>query len=97
MTDTAPAAPQRPTARFMLPRLHAWIALGFGSGLSPRAPGTIGTLWGWLSFLVLSRWLSDAGWALVIAAALLVVTSASRSPLPFANARSAATRASSSR
>ena len=24
-----------------------WIALGFGSGLSPCAPGTVGTLWAW--------------------------------------------------
>jgi phosphatidylglycerophosphatase A len=48
-----------------------WLALGFGSGLSPRAPGTVGTLWGWLSFLVLSQWLSQAQWAGLIAAALL--------------------------
>ncbi len=38
---------------------HA-IALGFGSGLSPFAPGTVGTLWGWMSFLVLMPWLSAA-------------------------------------
>ena len=36
------------------------VALGFGSGLSPRAPGTVGTLWAWVSFLVLDRWLGDA-------------------------------------
>jgi phosphatidylglycerophosphatase A len=47
-----------------------WIALGFGSGLSPVAPGTVGTLWGWASFLLLDRWLGDAGWAIVIAAGL---------------------------
>lgn len=29
------------------------IALGFGSGLSPWAPGTIGTLFGWASFRAL--------------------------------------------
>ena len=29
------------------------IALGFGSGLSPRAPGTAGTLWAWLAWLVI--------------------------------------------
>lgn len=40
------------------------MALGFGSGLSPLAPGTAGTLWAWLSFLVLQQWLSTAeiGW-----------------------------------
>ena len=47
-----------------------WIALGFGSGLAPRAPGTVGTLWAWVAFLVLGRWLSQAQWGLVIAAAL---------------------------
>lgn len=29
------------------------LALGFGSGLSPWAPGTLGTLFGWASFRVL--------------------------------------------
>ena len=49
-----------------------WLALGFGSGLSPRAPGTVGTLWGWLSFLVLSQWLTQAQWGLVIVVALML-------------------------
>ena len=49
-----------------------WLALGFGSGLSPKAPGTVGTLWSWLSFLVLSQWLSQAQWGLVIAGSLLI-------------------------
>ena len=43
----------RPTARFMLSHPAHAIALGFGSGLSPVAPGTSGTLWAWLAFLVL--------------------------------------------
>ncbi|MGI4777963.1 MAG: phosphatidylglycerophosphatase A family protein [Janthinobacterium lividum] len=43
------------------------IALGFGSGLSPFAPGTVGTLWGWVAFLVLQSWLSPAtiGWVIL--------------------------------
>ena len=33
------------------------LAQGFGSGLSRIMPGTVGTLFGWLSFYVLStRW-----------------------------------------
>ncbi|MDE2277623.1 MAG: phosphatidylglycerophosphatase A [Burkholderiales bacterium] len=47
-----------------------WIALGFGSGLAPRAPGTVGTLWAWVAFLVLGHWLGELGWAIVLAAAL---------------------------
>ena len=31
----------------MRARASRWIALGFGSGLSPWAPGTVGTLWAW--------------------------------------------------
>jgi phosphatidylglycerophosphatase A len=57
-----------PTFAFMRPRLSHWIALGFGSGLSPVAPGTVGTLWAWAAFLVLDPWLSDAGWWALIAA-----------------------------
>ncbi len=60
----------RPTARFMLAHPAHVIALGFGSGLSPKAPGTVGTLWAWLAFLVLQPWMNDAGWAVLIAASL---------------------------
>jgi phosphatidylglycerophosphatase A len=70
MTASAPIA--RPGAGFMLRHPARWIALGFGSGLSPKAPGTIGTLWGWVSFLVLQRWLTPLEWGVLIAASLLV-------------------------
>ena len=56
----------------MLAHPAHWIAQGFGSGLSPIMPGTCGTLFGWLSFAVLStRWPSlftPAHWLIVIAA-----------------------------
>jgi phosphatidylglycerophosphatase A len=73
--DPAPAvptAPRRATALFMAAHPARWIALGFGSGLSPLAPGTVGTLWAWIAFLVLDRWLDEAGWALVLVGGLLV-------------------------
>jgi phosphatidylglycerophosphatase A len=38
------------------------LALGFGSGLSPMAPGTVGTLWAWLSFVLLQPHLSHLHW-----------------------------------
>ena len=47
-----------------------WVALGFGSGLAPRAPGTVGTLWAWAAYLVLSTWLSPWAWGWVIFASL---------------------------
>jgi phosphatidylglycerophosphatase A len=58
------APPLRPTSKFLLAHPAHFVALGFGSGLSPVAPGTAGTLWAWLSFLVLQRWLApaDIGW-----------------------------------
>ena len=59
----------RADSRFMRQRLSRLIALGFGSGLSPYAPGTVGTLWAWLSFVVLDRWLEPATWAAVIGVA----------------------------
>lgn len=47
----------KPTSRFMLSHPAHWLAQGFGSGLSPVLPGTSGTLFAWLSFVVLTwRW-----------------------------------------
>lgn len=66
------SAPIRPTAAFMLRHPARWIALGFGSGLSPKAPGTVGTLWAWLAFVVLAPWMSDAAWAALIGGGTVV-------------------------
>ena len=60
----------RPSPRFMLAHPAHAIALGFGSGLSPKAPGTIGTLWAWMAFLMLQPWMNDVRWALLIAVSL---------------------------
>ena len=64
--------PQRPTAALMLRSPLHLLSFGFGSGLSPKAPGTVGTLWAWASFLVLDRFLSPAGWALLLVAGLFI-------------------------
>lgn len=50
--------PVRPDLAFMRPKLSRWIALGFGSGLSPKAPGTCGTLFAWAAWLLLAQWMS---------------------------------------
>ncbi len=65
-------APRKPTLRFMLSHPAHAIALGFGSGLSPVAPGTVGTLWAWLVFVLLQPHLGNAQWALLLAAGLAV-------------------------
>ncbi|MBN1269933.1 MAG: phosphatidylglycerophosphatase A [Kiritimatiellae bacterium] len=52
-----------------LRRPDVWLATGLGFGLSPFAPGTVGTLWGVLLALALKR-LPGAAWE-VAAVALL--------------------------
>jgi len=48
---TTVIAARRADVRFLLAHPAHWIALGLGSGLSPLAPGTVGTLWAWLTSL----------------------------------------------
>jgi len=67
-----PPAPRRVNLRFMLAHPAHIVALGFGAGLSPRAPGTVGTLWAWASFLVIDRWLGAVPWALILATCTVV-------------------------
>jgi phosphatidylglycerophosphatase A len=68
----APLAASRATSRFMMKHPARWIALGLGSGLSPWAPGTVGTLWAWVAFLVLDPWLRASDWAVCIGLSLWV-------------------------
>ena len=65
-------AVMRPTLRFMFAHPAHLIALGFGAGLSPVAPGTAGTLWAWVAWLLLARFFSPGELGLLIAASLLV-------------------------
>ena len=67
-------APRRATWRFMGLHPLRLLALGFGSGLSPVAPGTAGTLAGWALWLVIDRVFapSDVGWAAIIVAGFFI-------------------------
>jgi phosphatidylglycerophosphatase A len=72
-----PLAPQRASVRLLLSHPAHWLALGAGSGLSPVAPGTVGTLWAWLSFLVLQHlWgqgpVADLKWATLLVVGTLI-------------------------
>ncbi|WP_418318213.1 phosphatidylglycerophosphatase A [Piscinibacter sakaiensis] len=71
ITVTHPA-PRRADLRFMLAHPAHLIALGFGSGLSPWAPGTVGTLWAWLTFSLLRPFLDDFGFGMLIGASAVV-------------------------
>jgi phosphatidylglycerophosphatase A len=65
-------APRRPDWRFMVADPARLIALGFGSGLSPKAPGTVGTLWAWLTFAVLDGVLPAMAWPPLLLAGAVV-------------------------
>ena len=64
--------PARPTFDFMKPRLSRWIALGFGSGLSGTAPGTVGTIFAWVSYALLHAVVGDAGMLVACGLGMLV-------------------------
>src|SRR5690606_3037048 len=51
--------PMRPTARLMMSHPAHFISLGFGSGLSPWAPGTMGTLLAWALYPLIRTPLSE--------------------------------------
>ena len=63
-----------PTIAFLFAHLSHLVALGLGSGLSRWAPGTVGTLWAWASFLLVDAlWApGDAVWGGLIGASLLL-------------------------
>lgn len=71
MTDS-PLPPGRANAAFMLSHPAHAFALGFGSGLSPKAPGTVGSLWGWASWLLIQQHFSMSTQAWIIVCALFV-------------------------
>ena len=72
MTLGSTSDPVRVNAKFLLAHPAHFIALGFGSGLSPVAPGTAGTLWAWLAYLVIAPSMSSAQMGWLIAFSTLV-------------------------
>lgn len=74
--------PKKPDLRFLFAHPAHFFALGCGSGLAPKAPGTFGTLFAWLSFLVLRPAFDDgqllAGFALAYLAGIGIITIAGR-------------------
>ena len=61
-----------PTVRFALGHPAHFIALGFGTGLAPIAPGTVGTALAFPIFILLDRWL-DAPWLLAVIVAFFAI------------------------
>ena len=58
--------PVVPSSHFMMAHPAHVMALGFGSGLSPLAPGTVGTLWAWAVFAMLGQRLTEFQWGWLI-------------------------------
>lgn len=56
----------RPTAAFLLAHPAHFIALGFGSGLSPWAPGTVGSLLAWALYPLLRSPVSEGVFLLLL-------------------------------
>lgn len=63
-----------PTAdiRFVLSNPFHLIACGFGSGLSPFASGTVGTLFAWASFPLLQAYFTEGDLLLFLVAAFVL-------------------------
>ncbi len=60
-----------PNLRFLLTHPAHFFALGFGSGLAKKAPGTIGTLFGLPLFLLILQFSPET--KLIIIAALFII------------------------
>lgn len=54
------------TAAFRLANPWHLLATGFGSGLAPRAPGTFGTLFGWLCYALGAPYLNNTAMAVLL-------------------------------
>ena len=70
-STSAAAHIARPNLRFLMFHPAHCIALGFGSGLSRIAPGTVGTLWGWASYVLLLQHRSPLHIGIIIALSTL--------------------------
>jgi phosphatidylglycerophosphatase A len=66
--------PLYPTSRFLLSHPAHFVALGAGTGLSRIAPGTVGTLWAWVTFAVMHAFLNSTqlGWVIGVTALISI-------------------------
>jgi phosphatidylglycerophosphatase A len=72
LSEPAALPPRRASVALLWSHPAHFMALGAGSGLSPKAPGTVGTLWGWAAFWVIQQALgtglhADLMWAGILA------------------------------
>ena len=72
MTNIEQATEVRPNFKWVFQTASRTIAFGFGSGLSPVAPGTAGTLWAWAAFLLGEYFFSTADFLWIIGGGILL-------------------------
>ncbi|NQW68799.1 MAG: phosphatidylglycerophosphatase A [Betaproteobacteria bacterium] len=72
MNPEPPSSPVNPNFKWVFQTAGRTIAFGFGSGLSPIAPGTAGTLWAWAAFLVGEYFLSTEDFVWIIGGGILL-------------------------
>jgi phosphatidylglycerophosphatase A len=72
MTDISNSAEVKPNFKWIFQTASRTLAFGFGSGLSPIAPGTVGTLWAWAAFLVGEYFLSTEDFLWIIGGGILL-------------------------
>ena len=72
MTNIHQAAEVKPNLKWVFQNASRTIAFGFGSGLSPVAPGTAGTLWAWAAFLVGEYFFSTEDFLWIIGGGILL-------------------------
>ena len=72
MTNIEHSAEVKPNFKWVFQTASRTIAFGFGSGLSPIAPGTAGTLWAWAVFLLGEYFFSTADFLWIISGGILL-------------------------
>jgi phosphatidylglycerophosphatase A len=72
MNPAPPSSPVNPNFKWVFQTAGRTIAFGFGSGLSPIAPGTAGTLWAWAAFLVGEYFFSTEDFVWIIGGGILL-------------------------
>jgi phosphatidylglycerophosphatase A len=63
---------ENPSFKWVFSKPSRAFAFGFGSGLAPFAPGTAGTLWAWVAFLVGEYFLSTAEFFWIIGVGIIL-------------------------
>ena len=72
MTDIKQTVNSIPNFKWVFQTASRTMAFGFGSGLSPFAPGTAGTLWAWAAFLLGEYFLSTEDFLWIIGGGILL-------------------------